>query len=246
MKLHRFLVENLEFVKNDSHKIVLTDKNLLNQILNVFRFKVGSQFFLFDGSGHEFLVELSSPPLQGGARGGRQILCYVKEEKAGIKRNKKLTLVFSMIKKENMELVVQKCTELGVTNFVPVISERTVKTGWNSERMEKILKEAVEQSGFSDLPVLLAEPLKLDKYLDKVKKEKDNLDGLCVLDFDGVPLASLKHLISVDTILIGPEGGWTDKERELFKKCNVKSISLGSNALRAETACIAAAAIFLL
>lgn len=236
MKLHRFLVENLEF---DHNKIVLKDKNLLNQILNVFRFKTGSQFIIFDGTGTEFLVEISET-------NKKEIICEVKEEMSGIKRNKKLTLVFSMIKKENMELVIQKCTELGVTNFVPVISERTVKTGWNFERVEKIVKEAVEQSGFSDLPVVAREALKLEKCLEKFKKEKENLDGLAVLDFGGVPLASVKHLISVDTVFVGPEGGWSEKESNLFKKYNVKSVSLGQNVLRAETACISVASIFLL
>lgn len=236
MKLHRFLVENIKF---DHDKIILKEKDLLNQLLNVFRFRTGSQFILFDGSGTEFLLEIES-----GTK--KEIICLVKEEKSGLKRNKKLTLVFSMIKKENIELVIQKCTELGVTNFVPIISERTVKTGWNFSRNEKILKEAVEQSGFSDLPVLAADAIKLEKYLEKIKKEKENFDGVAVLDFDGVPLSSLKHLISVDTVFIGPEGGWSDKERSLFKKYNVKVISLGQNVLRAETACISVASIFLL
>lgn len=239
MKLHRFLIDKIVFSKLDSRNIVLSEKNLLNQILNVFRMKSGSQLFVFDGSGTEFLVEIKEISK-------KEILCEIKEEKMGLKRNKKLTLVFSMIKKENMELVLQKCTELGVTNFVPVISERTVKTGWNFERNEKIVKEAVEQSGFSDIPVLAVEAMKLEKILEKFKKEKENFDGLCVLDFDGVPLSSVKHLISVDTIFIGPEGGWSEKESNLFKKYNVKSISLGQNVLRAETACIAASSIFLL
>ena len=236
MKLHRFLQSPILF---SSEKIVIQDKDLINQILNVFRFKKGANFIVFDGSGTEFLVELEEISK-------KEIVCRVAEENMGIKRKKKLTLVFSMIKKENMEMVLQKCTEIGVTSFVPIVSERTVKTGWNFVRNEKILKEATEQSGFSDLPVIPNEPLKLEKVLEKFKKDKENLDGLCVLDFDGVPLASLKHLISVDTIFIGPEGGWSDKERELFKKYNVKSISLGQNVLRAETACVAISSIFLL
>lgn len=235
MKLHRFLVKNIEFIDG---KIVLKDKNQLNQLINVFRMKKGASFIVFDGSGIEFLVEVDEISR-------KEITCEVKEESAGTKRNKKLTLVFSMIKKENMELVLQKCTELGVTSFVPVISERTVKTGWNPERMEKIIIEAVEQSGFSDIPVA-KEPEKLIKVIEKFKKEKENFDGLAVLDFEGTPLSSLKHLISVDTIFIGPEGGWSDKERDLFKKYNIKNISLGTNVLRAETACIAISSIFLL
>jgi 16S rRNA (uracil1498-N3)-methyltransferase len=201
--------------------------------------RIGAQFIVFDGSGIEFLVEIEE-------FSKREIICIVKEEKTGVKRTKNLSLCFSMIKKENMELILQKCTEIGVTSFFPLISERTVKTGWNADRMEKIVNEAVEQSGFSDIPTMLQEPMKLEKLLEKFKREKENMDGLCVLDFDGVMLSSLKHLISVDTIFVGPEGGWTEKERNLFDKYHVKKISLGRNVLRAETACIASSAIFLL
>lgn len=243
MKMHRFLLSDLTFSNN---QIVIKDKNLLNQILNVFRMKTGFQFILFDGSGTEYLLEIS----ENSKNLKKEIICEIKEEKQGIKRDKRLNLVFSMIKKENTELVLNMGTQLGVTNFIPIISERTIKTGWNFERLNKIVIEATEQSGFSDFPIIPKEPLKLNKFLENLSKEKKvlggNFDNLAVLDFDGVQLSTIKHLISVDTILVGPEGGWTQKERDLFKKYNIKSISLGNNVLRAETACISAASIFLL
>jgi 16S rRNA (uracil1498-N3)-methyltransferase len=242
MKIQRFLVEKIEFNKDNPREVVLNGKvnrDLVHQILNVFRFKTGSQFVLFDGSGLEFLVEMTVPEK-------REVVCEIKEERQGLKRGKKLRLCFSMIKKENMELVLNMCTQLGVTHFTPFISERTVKTGWNVERMQKIVSEAVEQSGFADLPVVDIEPLRLPKLLEKFKKERENLDGLCVLDFSGTPLSSVKHLISVDTIFIGPEGGFNEKELELFKKYNIKTISLGTSTLRAETAAVATSSIFLL
>ncbi len=244
MKLHRFLVGKIEFVKNNSQQITLTDKEnkeLLNQILNVFRMRAGGQFILFDGSGTEYLVEM----VEGENKSRKEVLCEIKEERQGLKRNKKLNLVFALIRKENTELVLQKCTEIGVTNFIPMFTERTVKFGWKRERLEKIVAEATEQSGWSDIPQI-QEPEKLEKILEKFKKEKENLDGLCVLDFGGVQLSTIKHLISVDTIFVGPEGGFTDKERNLFKKYNIKTISLGPNTLRAETACISVSSIFLL
>lgn len=242
MKIQRFLVEKIEFNKDNPQEIVLSGKDnrdLVHQLLNVFRFKTGSLFVLFDGSGTEYLVEVIIPDK-------KIITCEIKEERQGLKRGKKLNLCFSMIKKENMELVLNMCTQLGVTQFTPFISERTVKTGWNIDRMQKIVNEAVEQSGFADLPVIETEPLKLPKLLEKFKKERENLDGLCVLDLGGTPLSSVKHLISVDTIFIGPEGGFSEKEVELFKKYNIKNISLGTSTLRAETACVSVASIFLL
>lgn len=239
MRLHRFLVSNFSFNKENPNQIILSEKDLVHQLLNVFRFKKGAQFILFNGSGLELWVEIVGVDK-------KEVVCEIKEEKQGIKRNKKITLCFSMIKKENIELVVNMCTQLGVTHFAPFISDRTVKTGWNLDRMQKIMVEAVEQSGFSDVPVLEKEPLKLNKLLEKFKKEKENLDSLCVLDFSGTPLSSIKHLISVDTIFVGPEGGFSEKEIELFKKYNIKVISLGQNVLRAETACVSIASIFLL
>ena len=77
MKLHRFLIEKIEFVKNNSQQIILTDKEnkeLLNQILNVFRMRAGSQFILFDGSGTEYLVEM----VEGENKSRKQVLCEIK------------------------------------------------------------------------------------------------------------------------------------------------------------------------
>lgn len=235
MRIHRFLVNKIKISNN---QISLKEKDIINQILNVFRMKTGSHFLLFDGSGHEYYVEMILPSK-------KEIVCEIKEEKQGLKRSKKLSLAFSLIKKENTELVLQKCTEIGVTNFIPMFTERTIKFGWKRERYEKIINEAIEQSGWSDIPQL-QEPEKLEKILEKFKKDRENLDGLCVLDFNGTPLSSVKHLISVDTVFIGPEGGFSDKERDLFKKHNIKVISLGKNVLRAETASISVASIFLL
>jgi 16S rRNA (uracil1498-N3)-methyltransferase len=235
MKLHRFYIESINI--KDNH-IVISEKEVLNQLLNVFRFKNGAKFIVFDNSGTEYLLEINQISK-------KNIVCEVVEESKGLARSKKLTLIFSLIKKENTELVLQKCTEIGVTNFVPVLSERTVKTGFNKERYEKIITEAVEQSGWTDVP-MLQEPKKLKNVLEEIIKSKGNADSLCVLDFDGTPLVSVKHLLSVDTLIVGPEGGFTETERELFQKLHIKKISLGSNTLRAETACISASAIFLL
>src|SRR5690606_20204102 len=61
-------------------------------------------------------------------------------------------LFFSLLKKDKNEWVLQKCTELGVRNFVPIVADRSEKTGFNLERSEKIVIEAAEQCGRSDIP----------------------------------------------------------------------------------------------
>ena len=92
MRLHRFLLTELAFA---SDKIIIKDKNLLNQLVNVFRMKKGAQCIIFDGTGTEFVAELVEIER-------KEIVARIVEENNGLKRNKRLTLVFSMIKKENM------------------------------------------------------------------------------------------------------------------------------------------------
>ena len=228
MRIHRFYIEKIEVV---NEQILLEDKELLNQILNVFRMEVGDRFSVFNTK--EFLVEIAEA-------NKKQITCTVVEEKEVLKHEKALTLAFSMIKKENMELILQKCTEIGATRFVPIISERTIKTGWNFDRMQKIVIEATEQSGWGEVPKVEAEPKKLETFLEENK-------NILVLDFDGEKIEGRKSFaFSPLTILIGPEGGFSEDEREKFKTHNLKTISLGKNVLRAETAAIAISSLLLL
>jgi 16S rRNA (uracil1498-N3)-methyltransferase len=261
MKIHRFYwVENPEIIDN---------KELINQLLNVFRMKVGSQFYLFNDSGKEFLVEMVNFTK-------KEIVCKIVKEKEMLKREKSFILVFSLIKKENTELVLQKCTEIGVTHFVPVITERTIKTGWNFERNQKIIIEAVEQSGFGDIPRLEQEPMRLESFLKEQlprlastslqqstpSKEGElkvgNIDNIYVLDMGENNIGSILKGMHYSPpfqgwvrggelcILVGPEGGWTEGEREMFRKNDIRTISLGENVLRAETACISISALLLL
>jgi 16S rRNA (uracil1498-N3)-methyltransferase len=103
--------------------------------------------------------------------------------------------------------------------------------------LEKIIKEATEQSGFVGLPKL-AEPVKLDSYIQKI-----GVENVFVMDMEGeklTPPSSWEEAKDqVSTILIGPEGGWSDPERALFKSLHLTTFSLAPQTLRAETACIA-------
>src|SRR6185503_3112201 len=98
---------------------------------------------------------------------------------------REVTLYCSILKKENFELVCQKATEVGAYAICSIIAERTVKTGLNRPRLEKIIKEAAEQSGRSSLPILL-EPMSFPEALSSSKandlnvlfdKEGKNLDN---------------------------------------------------------------------
>jgi len=157
-----------------------------------------------------------------------------------------VTLLLAVFKFDRMEWAIEKCTELGVSRFVPVIARRTdahlaSASLKRAERWRRVAFQAAEQSRRTTPPEIAA-PLKLQEAL--------KLAGdLRIVLAESEPETHLRdvlvsHSSAGETILaIGPEGGWADDELQLFQKAGWISASLGSTILRAETAAIAAAAI---
>ena len=228
MRLHRFYIsEQLQVGK----EIRVEDAELLNQWGKVFRLSAGDKAILFNGEGSDF--EASFKILS------KKEAMLVIDRGIENKNTSKIELhIFqSIIKKDNFELIVQKCTEIGAFAFHPIISERSEKKDLNTERLVKISKEASEQSFRTTVPKIF-EPLQLEKALE-------NFDGdLYVLDFDGESIKDINA--NKIGLVIGPEGGWSEKERKYFKTKNIKSVSLGNPVLRAETAAIVGSALILL
>ncbi|MFM2357586.1 MAG: hypothetical protein RJA61_323, partial [Candidatus Parcubacteria bacterium] len=137
--------------------------------------------------------------------------------------------------------ILEKCTELGVTHFVPIISERSEKKNLNYERAQKIIKEASEQSGRGTLPELGETCVLQDVF------EKYPMDFIA-FDFSGTKLENNKFQITNSKIgiLIGPEGGWTERELQVFKDKHIPLFTLGNQVLRAETAAVAVSSLLLL
>jgi 16S rRNA (uracil1498-N3)-methyltransferase len=150
----------------------------------------------------------------------------------------KLTLAVSMIKKDTFEWVVQKATELGVSEIIPLISERSEKKGWNRERAEKILIEACEQSGRSDIPAL-GELSTLSDFMDREKRR------VIVFHTRGDSFIYERKTNEEIVVLVGPEGGWSEKEVEVFRAKGYPICKLSTPVLRAETAAIVIASIIL-
>lgn len=233
MRLHRFFIE--EHLRNKKD-ITLFDDGLIHQLKDVFRLRAGDKLILLDNSGYEYMAEISLL-----AKGKVEI--NVMDGSLAPVLNKNVTLLMSLIKKDNFEWVLEKCTELGVTKFIPVLTDRTEKKDLNFERAEKILKEASEQSGRGKLPEL-DEVRTLDDVVNYALKER-----IQVVAFDGKGEAFKKESINTQEkieILIGPEGGWTERELEMFKKYKIPVYSLGKQVLRAETAAIAISSLILL
>jgi 16S rRNA (uracil1498-N3)-methyltransferase len=228
MRLHRFYIGP----KSVTSEVLVDEERLVHQWRNVFRYNVGSEVILFDGSREEYDCVFKK-------LGNREALLEVISKRVGIVPKKHIILYQSIIKKDKMEWVIEKATELGVSKIVPIISERSEKKGFNQERAQKIAVEAAEQCGRVDVPTI-AEVVVLDETL----KENENIvvcDGSGSLELKAKSLeqtqsSKLKPL----SLFIGPEGGWSEKELDLFKQKGAKICSLGPLTLRAETAAIVA------
>ncbi len=146
-------------------------------------------------------------------------------------------LLFAPIKRSNLEWLIEKATELGVSRFVPVLTERTQVREVNHERLSAIAMEAAEQCERLSVPQIDA-LLPLPNLLAHWPAERTIHAAL--ERSDAPTLASTN---SVSTILIGPEGGFTDGEQAMLQQQSfIQPVTLGPRILRAETAGLAALA----
>ena len=201
------------------------DKTQSHYIYKVMRIKEGQNFSLFNQSG-EFEAKVENI-LRG-------IVEFTIEKKLrSVVNSREIWLAFTPIKLNYLNLMIQKSTELGVTRFIPLLSERTVVRKINEKRLNKIIVEASEQSNRLNLPVL--DKLKtLEEFL------KENIETTILFG----DLNSDNKKINIQNedpicVLIGPEGDFSTKEREIISKTkNVIPLNINKNILRSETAAI--------
>jgi len=225
MRKDRFFIDS----KINKGKIEIQDKEIFHQLKNVLRKKVGERIILFDGSGIEAEAEIK-----------KFLKDKIEVEILKIENPKRepeifVSLFCSILKKSNFELVCQKATEIGVKEIVPIICKNTVKIGLNFKRLEKIAKEAAEQSKRLTLPKI-EKILTFREAIERVK----NFDLKILFDISGKDFSSLGKKVKKLAIFIGPEGGWDKSEIELAKKENFEILNLGKLNLRSETAAIVA------
>lgn len=151
-----------------------------------------------------------------------------------------LWLLFAPIKRTPLEWLLEKATELGATRLIPVITDHTQVRSLNAERLETIIIEATEQSERLDVPQLVA-PMPLAQLLASWNNTRTLLVALEREDAPALPKIADKGC----AIFIGPEGGFSDHEKQILaKQAFVQPFSLGQNILRAETAALASLAIW--
>lgn len=236
MRLHRFFIDEKI---GDNEKITVKDSGLVHQWQKVFRYTTGSRVILLDGSGFEYLAVIMNVL-------GPRVELEIIEKKEGSKGGEKKDsdnetwLLMSIIKNNNFDLVLEKATELGIDVIVPVISDRTIKKSINMDRSKRILKESAEQSGRVSVPKIY-DPLKLAGAIDLFNEGGGKL-FVCNMDGDKWSEKILKKNKKIG-FMIGPEGGWSEKEIQLFNQKEYAHLKIGEHVLRAETAAIVACAL---
>ena len=223
---------NISFKKTDFFTII---EKQAHYLINVMRVKVGSIILVFNGFEGEYKVEIIN-------KKNNIINCKVLEKVRDQYYEPELNLIFSLVKKDRIFNIIEKCTELGVTCFQPIVTERTQNFNYNIKKIDAYAIEASEQTRRLTIPKI--NPVKkLNTLLNNWHKNEIIL--LCN-ENDGIPIMKIRNKLSKPvSILIGPEGGFSRDELEGFLNFEfITSISLGPRILRSDTAAISMVASY--
>jgi 16S rRNA (uracil1498-N3)-methyltransferase len=216
---------------------VISDEEMLHQMKNVLRFVKGDECVLMDGKGSKVQAVVENIDK-------KTIIMNLASREQIDPSNRRAALYVAVSKKPaTFELIIQKATELGITDIIPLVTERCqVREIRNQKRLLHIIKEATEQSERAFLPEL-HEVLKWSDFL-KNKPGGKILTGdarMHDLKLGGLKLSDLDDI----NLVIGPEGGLTDKELSDIHEIGGEIFILRDTVLRMETAAIAAMSIIL-
>jgi 16S rRNA (uracil1498-N3)-methyltransferase len=243
-----------EAVQNGSIRF---NRDQARQMTAVLRLGQGSNVIALDNSGWQYVVTLDQVSGAEAVGTVRTRTLVTSEPRT------KITLYIGLIRAPKLEIVLQKCTELGVAAFVPVIAQRCVVQQSDEmspakvERWQRIVVEAAEQSGRGKLPVIMP-ALSFKQACEQVR-------GMSLLLWEGereMPLREALEKAAAErragrrsggaaarpfsvNVFVGPEGGFTDDEAALARVAGVLPVTLGPRVLRAETASVAVASAIL-
>jgi 16S rRNA (uracil1498-N3)-methyltransferase len=226
-----------------------------HHLARVLRLRGGDEAFAFDGCGREYRCRVA----EVAARGAR--LEIIEALADGVESPVALTLAQALAKGEKFDLIVQKATELGVRRIAPLITDQAdvrlsdERAERRAERWRRIALEALKQSGGRRL-VDIRQPAALADFIASVAGRepaaepapaaRDGIVPPALLVFSERGGRSISELFSeinyTESVvaLVGPEGGWSDHEIDLFASCGATFVTLGPRVLRAETAALVA------
>jgi len=210
------------------------DASQANYLGNVMRLGLGAELLIFDGESGEWLARIAEASK-------KRMSLTVERRRREPETIPDVWLAFAPVKRAQTDWLVEKATELGVARLLPVITQRTNTERVRLDRLQTIAIEAAEQCGRTMLPDI-AEPVALKQLL----RDRDAGRRLYFADEGGGERAAAAFKDGPALILTGPEGGFPDDERALIRsQANAVPISLGPRILRAETAALAAVAVFM-
>jgi len=205
------------------------DKAESNHATRVLRLKQGDEICLLDGAGIGYHAKINSIE--------KNVSGTIKESIPDLGENKcSVNLASALIKRDRFELMLEKATELGVNEIQPLTLKRCVKKTMNFERSQKIVISSAKQCCRSRFPVL-HEPIDIKKLLKN--SDEQFISGLMGADKSLSELELDKNI----TVIIGPEGDFTENEIGQMKNAGVLFFNLGGRRLRAETAALNSLAV---
>ena len=214
-------------------KKISLEKDQLHYLKNVMRCRINDKVIVFDNTTGEYVAEV--------------INIHKKFVNIEILEKTKpryvpgdVWLIFCPLKKTRTDFLIEKCTELGLRKFLPTLSDKTQTKKISMDRLKKNIVEAVEQCGGTFIPEIL--PVNpLAKIIQTLPKDRILVFCDESLESSNINDCLLKEKPKKVALLVGPEGGFSDSERNLLRtKKNVLPVSLGNRILRAETAAVSA------
>lgn len=237
MDRYDFRTQRLFTTHDLAHGVKIeADRAQANYLLNVLRMKDGARVLLFNGRDGEWLAHVRP-------NGRKACVLEIAEQTRPQPQPCSLIYCFAPLKQARLDYLVQKAVEMGAGRLQPVITQHTQSGNIKTERMQANAIEAAEQCGILPIPEI-SEPVKLQQLPDVLPENchlvfcdeaANNADAVSLLE----PLKGRQI-----AVLIGPEGGFSDEEREFLRDLpNVTIIPLGPRILRADTAAVAALAL---
>lgn len=214
---------------------LIIDNDEYNHLVHVMRKKSGDIIRVVDGVGNAYDVTLTD--LKNRTAHGLISTVYRHHNEPSVN----VTLAVGILKSPSrFDFLVEKSTELGVCEIVPLKTERTISKQAKCERWQKLALSAMKQSGRSYLPIV-RELISLYDFLET----KLHFDCKLIAHNSELSTSIVEHTASKEKsvlVLIGPEGGFSDKEIEKCMKKGFKMVSFGTRRLRTETAAVVAVA----